>query len=114
MLDYNTAFSQKNTFRVVKKNNVQNISDYVNAMNKANFDAYRYLKKRRNISFKSGVIIELLSAQELKEKNIAFDYSKAKTYNAKNEVNHTFYLGNNGHIMAGVATKFNGKNYESK
>ncbi len=111
---FNVGFSQENTFKIIKKNNVQNISEYVEAMNNANFDAYRYIEKRRNIAFKSGVIIELLSAQELKRKNISFDFSKAKQYSAKEDVNYIFYIGNNGHIMAGVETKFNGKRYESK
>tara|TARA_B100000809_G_scaffold260154_1_gene306550 strand:+ start:4602 stop:4994 length:393 start_codon:yes stop_codon:yes gene_type:complete len=108
------GFSQKNTYEVATKNNVANISDYTDAMDKADFDSYRYINKTRKITFKSGVVIELLSANELKEKNISFDASKASIYNSKTETNHIYHIGNKGHILAGVETKFNGKRYEAK
>tara|TARA_B110000091_G_C13767780_1_gene455209 strand:+ start:129 stop:380 length:252 start_codon:yes stop_codon:yes gene_type:complete len=78
-------------------------------MDKADFDSYRYINKTRKITFKSGVVIELLSVNELKEKNIYFDASKASIYNSKTETNHIYHIGNKVQILARVETKLNGK-----
>ena len=43
-------FSQKNTYKVVNTNNVENISAYRTAMDKANFDAYRYIRSEEHTS----------------------------------------------------------------
>lgn len=98
-------FSQKNTYEVVKNNKVLNLSEYEVAMDKANFDNYRYIKKRRKITFDTGVEIELLSVQELQALNIGVDASKGKIYNPNTETNPVYKLGKNGYILAEIRIK---------
>ncbi len=98
-------FSQKNTYRIVKENNVSNISAYRTAMDKANFDAYRYINKRRKITFDTGVEIELLSVYELQKLNIPVDASKGRIFNSKTATNPTYKLGANGYILVPMEVK---------
>lgn len=97
-------FSQKNTYEIVKTNKVSNLSEYKVAMNKANFDAYRYISVRRKITFDTGVEIELLSVTELQKLNITVDTSKGNIYNPKTETNPIYRLGKNGYILAEIST----------
>ena len=71
------SYSQENTYEVIENGSVNDLSVYTEAMNKANFDAYRFMSKRRLIRFKSGVVISLLSEQELLEKGFQITDSKA-------------------------------------
>ena len=71
------SYSQENTYEVIENGTVNDLSVYTEAMNKANFDAYRFMSKRRLIRFKSGVVISLLSEQELLEKGFQITDSKA-------------------------------------
>ncbi|PCJ26198.1 MAG: hypothetical protein COA97_06540 [Flavobacteriales bacterium] len=98
-------FSQKSTYEIVQNNNVSNLSEYNIAMDKANFDSYRYINKRRKITFNTGVEIELLSVYELQKLNIPVDASKGRIYNKKNETTPIYRLGKNGYILAEIETK---------
>ena len=98
------VFSQKNTYEIIKDNSVSNISEYKTAMDKANFDTYRYIQKRRKITFDTGVEIELLSVYELQALEIPVDASRGRIYNAKAETNPIYRLGNNGYISAEIKT----------
>ena len=98
-------FSQSNTYTVTQVNNVENITDYKTAMDKANFDSYRYINKRRKISFDTGVELELLSVTELQKLNIPVDASRGHVYKKKLEINPVFRLGKNGHILAEIDTE---------
>ena len=71
------SYSQENTYEVIENGTVNDLSVYTEAMNKANFDAYRFMSKRRLIRFKSGVVISLLSEKELLEKGFLITDSKA-------------------------------------
>ncbi len=71
------SYSQENTYEFIENGSVNDLSVYTEAMNKANFDAYRFMSKRRLIRFKSGVVISLLSEQELLEKGFQITDSKA-------------------------------------
>ena len=103
-----TGISQKDTYYIIKENNVSNIADYSLAMDNANFDSYRYINKRRNIFFDTGVEIELLSVYELQTLKLPVISSKARIYNEKTHTNPIFKLGNNGHIIVEI------KNQETK
>ena len=46
-------------------------------MQEANFDSYRFIDKRRNLVFESGVVVELFSVNEVKALGIAIDETKA-------------------------------------
>jgi hypothetical protein len=92
------SYSQENTYEFIENGSVNDLSVYTEAMNMANFDAYRFMSKRRLIRFKSGVVISLLSEQELLEKGFQITDSKA----IPDEINLTnepiFELRENGYI----------------
>jgi len=103
-----TGFSQKDSYQIIKEDNVSNIADYSSAMDNANFDSYRYVNKRRKIFFDSGVEIELLSVYELQSLKLPVNASNARIYNDKSHTNPIFKLGNNGHVLVEI------KNQETK
>lgn len=74
------AICQEGTYRIIDDANVANISEYTSAMNDANFDSYRYFDKNRQLTFESGVVIELLSVNTLQEKGIEVNESRASLY----------------------------------
>lgn len=93
-------FGQTGTYEVVETNNVTNIDEYELAMDKANFDAYRYNSKRRALRFESGVIIELLSADELRAKKIEFNEKSAQQFDpSQKESSYIWRLAPNGYIL---------------
>lgn len=102
MLMIGNMYSQSNTYTIINENKVSNISDYQIAMDKANFDSYRYIDTRRLITFDTGVEIELLSASELQVLKIPVDVSKANIYNKDTETSPVYRLGNNGYILAKI------------
>lgn len=102
MLMIGNIFAQSRTYTVLNENKVSNIADYQAAMDKANFDSYRYINNRRKITFDTGVEIELLSASELQVLNIPVDISKASNYDKNTETNPIYRLGSNGYILAEI------------
>ena len=65
------------TFRIINLPNLPDLSLYENAMEEANFDSYRFIDKRRNLTFESGVVIELFSVNEVQALGIVIDETKA-------------------------------------
>ena len=65
------------TFRIINLPNLPDLSLYENAMEEANFDSYRFINKRRNLTFESGVVIELFSVNEVQALGIVIDETKA-------------------------------------
>ena len=92
------SYSQENTYEVIENGSVNDLSVYTEAMNKANFDAYRFMSKRRLIRFKSGVVISLLSEQELLEKGFQITDSKAIPDEITLTNEPIFELRENGYI----------------
>jgi len=105
-LSFVSVYGQEDTYKIVKTNNVLNIDDYKFAMDKANFDSYRYLNTRRKLTFKKGVVLELFSVKELETSGVAVDASKAVVYDPKKIIQNPIYrLGNNGFIIAEFKAK---------
>jgi len=98
-LSFVSVYGQEDTYKIVKTNNVLNIDDYKFAMDKANFDSYRYLNTRRKLTFNTGVEIELLSVQELQGLQLSVDASKASVFDSQTETHPIYKLGNNGYIL---------------
>ena len=92
------SYSQENTYEFIENGSVNDLSVYTEAMNKANFDAYRFMSKRRLIRFKSGVVISLLSEQELLEKGFQITDSKAIPDEITLTNEPIFELRENGYI----------------
>ena len=71
------GYAQTDTYLISNNAGATNISDYETVMDVANFDSYRFIDKRRILTFDSGVIIELLSVNEIKQLNLECDETKA-------------------------------------
>ncbi len=89
------------TFRIINLPNLPDLSLYENAMEEANFDSYRFLDKRRNLTFESGVVIELFSVNEVKALGIVIDETKATSSKLpKGYIPPTYKITNAGEIVA--------------
>jgi hypothetical protein len=101
----NISFAQTGTFEITSKGNVSDIKLYEDAMNSANFDSYRFQTKRRMINFEAGVLIELLSAEEVESKGLEINKSLAlndsEFFNQKNS--SSWRLTSSGHIIESLA-----------
>ena len=69
------------------------------AIEKATWDKYRLVDKRRVITFKEGVIIELLSANEMTEQGLEINHSKVMKQSPKGSYQPLFVLSDNGFII---------------
>ena len=94
------SYSQENTYEVIENGTVNDLSVYTEAMNSSNFDSFRYLGKRRSLTFQKGVIIELFSVKELEEKGIDVDRSRAMDDSYVIKYNPIFELKPNGYIIS--------------
>ena len=92
--------NKKQPFNIVNKGNVLDINTYCRSIEKANFDSYRLIDKRRRMQFDTGFIIELYSGNELLQ-----TYGKKINYNViqqkgtEIEYPNIFTISTNGHII---------------
>lgn len=89
------------TYRIINLPNLPDLSLYENAMEEANFDSYRFLDKRRNLEFESGVVIELFSVNEVKALGIEIDETKAtSSHLPQGYIPPTYKITEEGKIVA--------------
>ena len=94
------GYAQTDTYVISNNAGATNISDYETVMDVANFDSYRFIDKRRILTFDSGVIIELLSVNEIKQLNLECDETKALSEELPvGYTNPTLRLTSTGHII---------------
>lgn len=101
-----SSFAQTGTYSILSEGNAADISAYKNALNAANFDSYRFVSKRRKITFLSGVEVELASATELEEQAIPVDISKALSDETKIVDEGIWKLTESGHIIRTQSSQF--------
>jgi len=77
VIEANSDQSSNETYRIINLPNLGDLTPYEDAMEDANFDSYRFINKRRNLTFDSGVVIELFSINEAKALGISIDETKA-------------------------------------
>lgn len=87
-----SGFTQENTYQIINGTEFDNIQEYKQALNNADMDAYRFIHERRRIIFESGVIVELLSVDELKSANIPVKEERAKLASEAIEFHTTWRL----------------------
>tara|TARA_B110000285_G_C15094120_1_gene600876 strand:- start:1205 stop:1564 length:360 start_codon:yes stop_codon:yes gene_type:complete len=99
LISSTTLFGQDKSYVITDEALVGDISIYITAIEKANWDKYRIVDERRVITFKKGVKIELLSANEMTEKGIEINLSKVMKQSPKGIYQPIFVLNNNGFII---------------
>jgi len=92
-------FAQDRSYVITDEAQVEDINLYVTAIEKATWDKYRLVDKRRVITFKEGVIIELLSANEMTEQGLKINHSMILKQSPKGSYQPLFVLSENGFII---------------
>lgn len=99
------GFSQSSSSKLVEKKYViskglQNVTDFfLTSFEKADWDRYRLKEDRRVLNFDNDIVIELLSAEELIERNISYDERKIQSKQNQFDNNTLFVINSNGHII---------------
>jgi hypothetical protein len=92
-------FAQDKSYVILDKAEVVDINLYITAIEKATWDKYRLVDERRSVTFKEGVKIELLSANEMTEKGLEIDLSKVMKQASNGKYQPLFVLSDSGFIM---------------
>tara|TARA_B110000196_G_C21044978_1_gene614367 strand:- start:565 stop:939 length:375 start_codon:yes stop_codon:yes gene_type:complete len=72
---------------------------FINSFEKADWDRYRCLDKRRKLYFNENITVELLSANELKELGLSFNEGKIIRKGIDFDNKTIFVINSNGHII---------------
>lgn len=72
---------------------------FLTSFEKADWDRYRLKEDRRVLNFDNDIVIELLSAEELIERNISYDERKIQSKQNQFDNNTLFVINSNGHII---------------
>lgn len=97
------------SFVIVNTGSVRNIQAYVDALNGNDIDKYRHMDHRTTMVFKEGVVVELLSANELQTLGLPVDISEVNT-TAVDRMRHSqFKLHESGRILELVTTVTKGQ-----
>jgi hypothetical protein len=94
-----TLYGQEKSYLITDEAQVGDINIYITAIEKANWDKYRMIDERRVIKFKKGVIIELLSANEMTEKGMEINQSLVLKQSPTGIYQPLFVLSDNGFII---------------
>lgn len=90
----------QNSFVIIENGNAENISDYQNAIQNADFESYRLRNDRLQLSFDNGLKFELVSAYEMQQLGYNIDPINYKENNPLNYQPPVLILGSNGMIGA--------------
>ena len=72
---------------------------FLTSFEKADWDRYRLKEDRRVLNFDNDIVIELLSAEELIERNISYDERKIQSKQNQFDDNTLFVINSNGHFI---------------
>ncbi len=92
-------YAQDKSYVILDRAQVADISLYIAAIEKANWDKYRFVDERRVITFQEQVKIELLSANEMAERGLKIDLSKIMKQASNRKYQPLFVLSDNGFII---------------
>jgi hypothetical protein len=85
---------------VITQDGNLNVTPYNTALESANLDHYRLVNERRFLVFDTGVVVELLSSNELNAQGISFDPRRIITDSSIAATHPAiFKLAANGHIL---------------
>lgn len=88
-----------NSFVVVKGENTQDAIMASKALETAEMEMYRLRDSRRTLTFKNGVVIELLSAKELKAKGVDINLDSYNEVLPKGYVEPTYLVNDKGQLI---------------
>ncbi|TND09003.1 MAG: hypothetical protein FD123_1857 [Bacteroidetes bacterium] len=92
------------SFVIKEKGTVTDLTPYLDALTKSDLDKYRYFDKRSVMKFENGMIVELLSANEMKALGLSVKTERVRTEDPKFDSGSVFKLAQNG-VLVEVLTK---------
>jgi hypothetical protein len=99
------GFTQSSSSKLFEKkyivsSGLENVTEFfLTSFEKADWDRYRLKEDRRVLNFDNDIVIELLSAEELIERNISYDERKIQSKLNQFDDNTLFVINSNGHII---------------
>lgn len=98
---YAIVFAQTpaQSFVIINQGTVQDLKPYVDALNGNDIDKYRHVDQRTTLVFKEGVVVELLSANELQGLGLPVDLSAVNTTTVDRMRHSQFTLHTSGRIL---------------
>jgi hypothetical protein len=84
---------------------VSNISSYKKALSTADMTSYRFLNKSSILEFKSGLIVELFSANVLMKSGLKIDKSRVLKSSTNNDGYYFFDISSDGKYIMQIFTK---------
>lgn len=93
------------SFVITQKGTVTDVAAYEKAMETGNWDKYRYFDKRSVIRFETGLVIELLSANEMKALGLPVLTDRVRTRDPETDSGSVFRLTSGGIIVEMMKTK---------
>ena len=96
------AQSSGSGYVILNPASVQNVSDFVYALNNNDLDRYRHVDHRTMIHFNEGLDVELLSGKEMTESGLPVDMNKVNTSQMDRTRNSQFSLHPSGRIIISV------------
>lgn len=88
------------TFRIIAATSSINTKKYVDAINGADMEPYRFRTKRNTLSFDDGVKVEFFSAEEIKASGGTIDLYNYSDDRTKNYVEPILHIAESGSIVA--------------
>ena len=107
------AKTPKNTFEITSKVNSPEAVVVAKSIESADLDNYRLRDSRRKLTFENGVVVELLSANELKNLGYKVDPSFYRESLDKNYVEPTYSISDTGMLIQNHHPSFKNKGYNN-
>lgn len=98
------AQTSAQSFIIKEKGTVTDVQPYIDALLKSDLDRYRYFDKRSVMKFENGLIVELLSADEMKALGLPVKTERVRTKEPEFDSGSVFKLSANG-MLVEVLTK---------
>lgn len=93
------------SYVITQKGTVTDVAPYEKAMETGNWDKYRYFDKRSVIRFETGLVIELLSANEMQATGLPVLTDRVRTKDPDFDTQSVFRLTSGGIIVEMMRTK---------
>lgn len=90
---------QAKSYVITQKGTVTDVAAYEQAMETGNWDKYRYFDKRSVLRFETGLVVELLSANEMKALGLPVKTDRVRTKDPDFDTGSVFRLTTSGIIV---------------
>ena len=93
------------TYQLINPEIIENANSYIMALSTADMTKFRFLDKSTIIEFKSGLKVELFSANRLIDSGVSIDMLRILTSEPVNKGQYVFDLSSDGKYLMQMFTK---------